>query len=185
MNNDNQLIAKFVATKDKAAFAQLVRKHQSSIRQFLRRLTAGDHALADDLAQEAFLIMFQKLDTFSGNSALSTWLHKIAYNVYLGNLRKHKEHLRSDDILAHEVPSEPRDLEDDIAIEKLMERLDLDERLVMTLHYSAGMSHSEIVEVTGFPLGTIKSHINRAKTKLIKLVQPHESDAQGQQEFVA
>lgn len=69
---DNELIAQFIANKDKNAFALLVEKHQSSIRQFLRRLTAGDHQLADDIAQETFILMFRKLHTFKGNSSLKT-----------------------------------------------------------------------------------------------------------------
>ena len=176
---------KFVAAQDKAAFAHLVTQYQSSIRQFLRRLTAGDHALADDLAQDTFLIMFQKLDTFCGNSSLNTWLHKIAYNVFLGHNRKRKEVTLTDERLALELVSEERDLNNDIALEKLMGKLQVDERLVMTLHYSAGMSHSEIEEITGFPLGTIKSHINRAKNKLVRLVKQQDFDTLQQQESVA
>lgn len=166
MKTDHELIASFITSQDKSAFAELVRRYQSGIRQFLRRLSGGDHALADDLAQETFIVMFSKLDTYKGNSALNTWLHKIAYNHFIGNKRKqgNREWL-SDDSLIH-LEAEDIDLVTDVTVEKLMKNLTVDERLTMTLHYSAGMSHSEIVEVTEMPLGTIKSNINRAKGKM-------------------
>lgn len=63
----------------------------------------------------------------------------------------------------------------DILVEQIMKHLSLNERLMVTLAYSAGMSHSEIVEVTGALLGTVKSHVNRAKKKLAKLLNAEEA----------
>ena len=178
MKTDNELIAQFIANHDKTAFAQLVKRYQSSIRQFLRRMTAGDHQLADDIAQETFLLMYRKLDTFRGNAALSTWIHKIAYNCFVNQLRSHRkmewvgeEHLVN-------LESTEKDLVTDLTLESLMKRLSVDERLVLTLSYSAGLSHGEIVEVTNIPLGTVKSHIKRAREKLTKLVSEPDSHKQ-------
>ena len=83
MVDDNTLIARVISSGDQHAFATLIKKYQGPIRQFLRRLTAGDQATADDVAQEAFLRVYQKLDTFLGQSSFSTWVHKIAYNCFL------------------------------------------------------------------------------------------------------
>jgi len=83
MIDDNELIARIISSGDQHAFATLAKKYQCAIRQFLRRLTAGDHAIADDIAQETFLRIYQKLDTFMGSASFSTWAHKIAYNCFL------------------------------------------------------------------------------------------------------
>ncbi len=172
MNSDNKLIAQFIATQDKTAYAELVTRYQSSIRQFLRRLTAGDHHLADDISQETFLLMYRKLYTFKGSANLSTWLHKIAYNCFLRYIQTLKDIEFVDEQNLESIASVQPDMLTDIMLEQLMKHLSVEERLMLTLSFSAGMSHSEIVEVTNYPLGTVKSHINRAKLKLIQLVSP-------------
>lgn len=172
--SDSDLIAGFLAG-DQSAFQEMVKRHQSSIRQFLRRLTTGDYALADDIAQEVFIRMFTNLSAFRGQATLSTWLHSIAYRLFL-------RHVESNSILEFvgnedfpEVSSAPS-IVSDIMIEQMMKHLSLNERLMITLSYSAGMSHSEIADVTGAPLGTIKSHLNRAKRKLAKLMNTENAN---------
>ncbi len=177
MTSDNTLIAQFIANEDKSAYAELVTRYQSSIRQFLRRLTAGDHHLADDISQETFLLMYRKLHTFKGSANLSTWLHKIAYNCFLRYIRILKDVEMVDEQHLESIEAIQPDMLTDIMLEQLMKHLSVDERLMLTLSYSAGMSHSEIVQVTNYPLGTVKSHIVRAKSKLIKLVSPKEAVA--------
>ena len=83
MIDDKDLITRVIANKDSHAFTSLVKKHQQNIRQFLRRITAGDWALADDLAQDTFLLAYQNLATFRGEANFTTWLHRIAYNRFL------------------------------------------------------------------------------------------------------
>jgi len=185
LKSDYELIALFVSNQDKTAFAQLVEKYQSGIRQFLRRLTAGDHALADDLAQETFILMYRKISSFNGQSTLNTWLHKVAYNAFLGNKRKQDKYDYVEDDSLLELKADEADIITDVTLEKLMKKLSEDERLVLTLHFSAGMSHGEIAEVTTFPLGTIKSHINRGKNKLAKLIKADSDNSNSQQEAVA
>ena len=168
---DSELIARVINSGDHYAFAILVKKYQSSIRQFLRRLTAGDHAVADDIAQESFLRCYQKLDTFLGQSAFNTWLHKIAYNCFLKFKQKayHQREVAGFDLEIFETTA--LDIEKDLLVERLMASLDITERTCITLSVSAGMSHKEICVVTNLPLGTVKSHINRGKKKLIEKVK--------------
>jgi len=170
MVDDNTLIARVISNGDQHAFATLIKKYQGAIRHFLRRLTAGDQATADDIAQEAFLRIYQNLDTFLGKSAFSTWAHKIAYNCFLKYKQKvyHQHEIEGFDFSILEAQVE--DIEKDLIIERLMECLDIAERTCITLSISAGMSHQEICVVTKFPLGTIKSHINRGKQKLMDKV---------------
>jgi len=66
MLSDRELATRVAVSNDPAAFTQLVEQHQLAIRQFLRRLTAGDYSTADDLAQETFLVAYKKLHTWSG-----------------------------------------------------------------------------------------------------------------------
>src|ERR1700752_152429 len=76
---------------DAAAFGALVREHQSKVRGFLRRLTPGDAALADDLAQEAFLEAWRKIAQYRGDGSFSGWLCGIAWSRFLMDRRKRKE----------------------------------------------------------------------------------------------
>lgn len=170
MLSDNELIAKLILHQDQNAFAELVTRHQSAIRQFVRRLTAGDAHQADDIAQETFLLAYQKIATFKAEGSFKSWLHTIAYRQFLKQLSKYQTVSWDDEqpLLVDEPQSA---LEADILAEKLMSALKPDERAVMTLFMSAQMSHSEIVTITGMPLGTVKSHIQRAKEKLHKLVE--------------
>src|SRR6201996_6937105 len=79
------------AAGDAAAFGALVREHQSRVRGFLRRLTRGDAALADDLAQETFLEAFRKIAQYRGEGSFGGWLCGIAWSRFLMERRKRKE----------------------------------------------------------------------------------------------
>ena len=76
------LVARVLVDDDHHAFAELVRHHQSTVRGLLRQLTRNDLALADDLAQETFLRVYKNLRSFRGEAKFSTWLYRIAYNVF-------------------------------------------------------------------------------------------------------
>src|SRR6202011_4025673 len=75
--SDGQLIARVVVSDDRHAFSELVRRHQSSVRAMLRKLAGGNAALADDLAQEAFLLAYRNLKSFRQDAKFSTWLYRI------------------------------------------------------------------------------------------------------------
>ena len=78
--SDTELVARVLASDDRRAFAELVRRHQSAVRGLLRRLCAGDAAQADDLAQETFLRAYRSLKGWRGEGRLSPWLYRIAWN---------------------------------------------------------------------------------------------------------
>src|SRR6185369_8431396 len=94
--SDAQLIARAVVQDDRHAFGELVRRHQSAVRSTLRRLTGGNIAQADDLAQETFLLAYRNLKSFRQEAKFSTWLYRIATNAYLADARKRKEELLGD-----------------------------------------------------------------------------------------
>jgi len=88
--SDGQLVARVVVDDDQHAFAELVRRNQSTVRGLLRQLTRTDMALADDLAQETFIRAYKNIRSFRGDARFSTWLYRIAYNWFREDARKRK-----------------------------------------------------------------------------------------------
>lgn len=166
--SDAQLVHRVLALDDRHAFGEIVRRHQSLVRTLLRRLTCGDAALADDLAQEAFLRAYRGLARYRGEAKLSSWLYRIAYNVFLANRARARPVLPEPPL---PEPSEPVEAGADRALlqhdlERAMAVLSAPERAALTLAYRDGASHAEIAGILGCPLGTAKSHILRGKEKL-------------------
>ncbi|NVJ48776.1 MAG: sigma-70 family RNA polymerase sigma factor [Gammaproteobacteria bacterium] len=169
MERDRLLIARAL-NGEQSAFSQLVAHHQSALRQFLRRISAGDYALADDVAQDSFMLAYQNLAQFKGTGSFAGWLRRLAYNRFIRVVTTGAEKYETPcDISWQQLESRDA-VEADILAEKLMSHLSVEERLTLTLNCSEGMSHGEITEVTGMPLGTVKSHIARAKRKLHQII---------------
>lgn len=151
---------------DNQSFGRLVKIYQSPIRGFLRRLTKGDHSLADDLAQDSFLTAFRKITAFRNEGSFQGWLFQIAYRSFLMHKRKRTEDQLCDDVKDdnHNGGSATQNMKLDI--ERAMKGLSDDERASLTLCFTYGMSHGEAAGILGYPLGTVKSHIARGKAKL-------------------
>lgn len=169
--SDRELVARAVVDRDRGAFAALIERHQSSVRHFLRHLSGGDNALADDLAQETFLHAFHGLARFRGEATFSTWLLGIAHNQWRNARRSRgRGHLPID---AAPEPSEPPaartlDLQQDLGA--ALRQLSADEQLAIHLHYQQGLAHPEIASLLDWPLGTVKTHLARGKEKLRHLL---------------
>lgn len=168
--NDTASAERRAATGDVAAFGFLVREHQSQLRGYLRRLTRGNHALADDLAQETFLEAHRKLAQFEGHGSFAGWLYAIAWSRFLMEARKRKlEPL--DDMDERIAPECDPGLKLDL--EKALVLLRPPERSALTLCFALGMPHEEAAEVMQVPLGTLKSHVARGREKLKTLLKDH------------
>jgi RNA polymerase sigma factor (sigma-70 family) len=167
-----ELITRVVVKDDRAAFGELVRLHQSAVRAFLRQLTQGDHAWADDLAQETFVLAYKTLARFRGESALSTWLLGIAHNQFRNARRQQREipHETLPESTAHTEPSHADNtaLRQDLA--EAVQQLSADEQTALHVCYHQGLSHSEAANVLGWPIGTVKTHLARSKEKLRSLL---------------
>jgi len=173
MISDMELVARVTTSDDQAAFQLLVERHQAAIRGFLNRLLAGDHGTADDLAQDTFMLAYRKMHTLKSGGSLRSWLHSIAYRQFLQHGRKHsRQRVMSDPPEPHHDPRQAVDAE--ILAPVLMRQVNENEQVCLTLAYAAGMSHPEIGEVTGMPLGTVKSHITRGKQKLKSWLAEHD-----------
>lgn len=154
-----------------AAFAELVRRHQANVRGLILRLSRGDAALADDLAQDAFLRAYKALPAFEGRAQFSTWMYRIAYNAFLSHQSRTKPTVRAPEegdlalmSRANEDGVRRSEMRRDLrgAIAELPEAY----RNVVELYYIAGRSYPEIAEQLDIPLGTVKTHLHRAKREL-------------------
>ena len=166
---DNELVARVVAQQDAAAFGELVRRHQSQVRNFLRKL-CRDTVLADDLSQDCFMHAWDKLHTFVGHGSFIGWLLKVAYTTFLQSKRKSN---RYEEILQQAGHDQESGLErqlptsDEITdLDKFLAVLTEEERAVMILSYACGLSHREISDTADLPVGTVKSIIFRGKEKI-------------------
>jgi RNA polymerase sigma-70 factor (ECF subfamily) len=131
---------------------------------------AGDDELARDFTQETFIRAFERLDTFRGEAAFSTWLHSIATSVALNGLRRVKRFRARESDLdeARDVAGGRRQAEPDLklrlarAIDALPER----SRMVFVMHDVEGFTHEEIAAAMGLEAGTSKAQLSRARAKL-------------------
>ena len=155
---------------DHAAYGELVARHQGRVRGWLRHL-CGDHAEADDLAQEAFVRAWTRLGDLKDAARFSSWLMRIAYNEFLQSRRRAQKRQRLAERLAAEqdisgnVASAPQP-ETAVELERVLSILSERERAVVVLNYAYGYSHGEVSEMTGLALGTVKSLIHRGNQKV-------------------
>lgn len=169
-SSDADLILAVLERDDRNAYAELVRRHQSQVRAVLRRLAKGDAALADDLAQETFLLAWRNLRKFRFEARFSTWLYRIAFNAWQTEARKKHEVLLD---LDDESPTsgaqgfdEMPDVASRVDLERALATLSDGERAAIAACYYADLSHEEAAQALGVPLGTVKTHVLRAKAKL-------------------
>lgn len=163
--DDSALVERATKTRDVAAFNMLARQNQSKVRGLLLRLTRGNHALADDLAQEAFLEAWRGIANFRGESSFSTWLYRIAYSRFLMQARKRKPDEPLDDWDGTSASGESATLAR-IDLERAFAKLSPPESAALTLCYALGLSNTEAAETMNVPLGTLKSHVLRGREKL-------------------
>ena len=152
---------------DRHAFARLVRAHQSRVRLQLRRLTRGDAALADDLAQETFVQAWLHLADFRGDARLATWLHRIALTRFLQHVRRPQLPTEWHDENPDDAGHDPRAVEGlGRDVERALEALSEIQRLAVVHCFHLDLTHAEAAQVLGLPLGTLKSHLDRARSRL-------------------
>lgn len=178
--HDVELAAR-AARGERAAFGELVRRHSSAVRGLLRRLGA-DAALADDLAQDAFLAAFEQVADFRGEGTFQAWVKRIAARLYVRRWRRDKRV----DLMA-DTPEPETGAAEGQGQAGAAQRIDLDaalntlsaaERLCVSLCYGGGLSHAEAADALNTPLGTVKSHVKRGLDKLRERLAWAEPDDQ-------
>lgn len=164
-------LARDAASGQEAAFEVLVRRYQGTVRGIARRL-APRPVEADDIAQAAFLTAWRKIGTYRGGS-FKAWLCTIAYREFLQTRRKQKPEVEFDEgahVIAFDVSAAR--MADHMDLDRALRTLPENQRICVVLCVAAGLSHAEAAGTTGFPLGTVKSHVNRGVAALRKQLAP-------------
>ena len=157
------------ARGDTAAFERVYRAHVARVQALARWLLDGEDV--DDAVQDIFIRVWEKLDTYSGQAAFSTWLHRVAVN-HLVRRRKRRSTRQAREVLSEEgvggamAPASRPDLR--VAIEAAVERLPAGAREVFVLHDMEGYKHEEIAGLLGVDPGTSRSQLHRARMLLRK-----------------
>lgn len=171
-NTDSSLVARVLLEDDREAFGELVARHQSAVRGFLRHLCRGDAATADDLAQETFLLAHRTLARFETAGRFDTWLLGLAFNLQRNASRKQRR--REFEAVPEELPEEGPTPAETFAqkqdVAAALAQLSNEEQLAIHACYHQDLSHPEAAALLEMPLGTLKSHLTRGKNKLREIL---------------
>jgi RNA polymerase sigma-70 factor (ECF subfamily) len=181
-SNEAELIER-AKLGDAHAFQALYDKHKRRVYSLCLRMTSNT-AEAEDLTQEAFLQLYRKIGTFRGESAFSTWLHRLSVNVVLMHLRKKSLPVVSLEETTQgggEEDTPKKDFgADDLALAGSIDRLQLQRavgdlppgyRTIFVLHDVEGYEHNEIATMVGCSIGNSKSQLHKARMKLRELLR--------------
>jgi RNA polymerase sigma-70 factor, ECF subfamily len=180
---DDMTLVERVRAGDSAAFQELVSRYENKVYRLAIKLTRNE-ALAEEVLQEVFIKIFEKLDTFRGESALSSWIYRIAANAAFSklNLEKRHQHADLDDAMpqaeaslhertdtAQASPDRPLLSEEAVGvISRAIERLPEDFRVVITLRDVEGLPNEEVARILELSVPAVKSRLHRARLLLRK-----------------
>ena len=173
--DETQLIERAQAA-DSRAFESLYRQHVDKVYGLCLRMT-GNVGEAEDCTQEAFIQTWRQIKRFRGDSAFSTWLHRIAVNTVLGRMRKSKrEHDRLQAVAdqAHEPEVARADTGELRDLAKAVDKLPAGARHVFVLTAVYGYSHEEASNMLGIAVGTSKAQLHRARRVLVQQLAAEE-----------
>jgi RNA polymerase sigma-70 factor (ECF subfamily) len=157
-----------------AAFSRLVDRHQQAVRGFLRR-ACGDWALADDLAQDAFVTAWERIGRLQAGASVRAWLCGIAYRKHLTARRSAiRSRVREQAYEGERDGGAGVRPEDRLALEAAMAELPADQRACVALCLAADFSHAEAAQALDLPLGTVKSHVTRGRARLLARLGVHD-----------
>jgi RNA polymerase sigma-70 factor, ECF subfamily len=189
--DESEIVQKLKA-RDAGAFEQLIAKYQTQIFNLLYRMT-GVREEAEDLAQEVFVNVYRKIGLFREESPLGTWIFRIAYNA-CKNRRKYLHRRRDRDrqpfdetVERHVIESgtmstssrvsRPDELAEGFEMERLVQAaisaLEEEQRVILVLRDIQSFAYEDISEITGLPIGTVKSRLHRARMALKERLAPY------------
>lgn len=174
---DDATLIRRIQAGDRHAFRWLIKSNERLVYSVVYKIVKNQPD-AEDISQEVFLKVHQKLSTFNQEAKLSTWIAKIAYNQALSHLRKHDVLQYSVDVddAAFQEPDTSRSVtptehleakELKTVVHEAIEKLPLPYRTLIDLFHIQEMNYTEIVEISGLPEGTVKSYLYRGR-KLLK-----------------
>lgn len=181
--SDERLVEAFTQHGSEHHFRALLARHKTRVHQVaLSVLGPHQAAQAEDVAQEVFIRLYQRLDQFRGKSSFSTWLYRLTYNAAIDHRRSSIRHsglpfdestLPAD--LASPAPESSR-AGVNAAIQKALWRLPESQRMIVHLYYWLGLKLREIAEVLECPEGTVKVYLQRAKASLSQFLEGYSDE---------
>ena len=184
MDLDDRALVEAAQRGDHEAFSALVTRHQRYVYNLAYRLLHDAHE-AQDLAQEAFLRAWKAMGTFRGESKFTTWLYRIVTNLCYNRLPGLQREIAQTEVEAAETMAQSNSQSPAASVEtadqtawlhRKVEALPVKYRLVITLFYLQEMSYHEIAETLDVPMGTVKTHLFRARERLKQQLQNHQED---------
>lgn len=173
---DISLVTQAAVFHNRRAFDKLVVKYQSPVRRFFLSQTLGDEQLSDDLAQDTFIKAYMNLSKFRGASSFSTWLYRIAYNVFYDYTRSNKPTSNLETPIVARKNSETGDSNLKMDLQQALSILGGNERTCIVLQLMEGQPIERIAAITGLAEGTVKSHLSRGKQKLATYLRQNGYD---------
>jgi RNA polymerase sigma factor (sigma-70 family) len=179
---DHALVARFLSRRDERAFDVLYRRHTPRMYGLALRLTGGDEPDAREIVQESWTRAVSRLDTFRGESRLSSWLCGICTNVWREHLRRHRPEVALEVLSASHGPDAAHGADtggrgiDLIDVRRALERLAPGYRAVIVLHAIYGYSHAEVADMLDISEGTSKSQLLRGRQALRRALHEMEEE---------
>jgi RNA polymerase sigma factor (sigma-70 family) len=178
---DDQALVYRIMNGDKQAFRLLIKQHERLVAHMVSRLVDRNED-REELCQDVFLRVYEKIADFNFQSKLSTWIATIAYRMGINHLRKKKIELsdipEEESFTAHFISSDdPQESMEEDEIErmtlKLIDELPTHYKTILTLYHADQMNYGEIGQVTGMPEGTVKNYLFRARNLLKEKVKKY------------
>ena len=171
---EDRALVHSILAGEQQAFGQLISQYERLVAHMIVRLIP-DASDQQEVIQDVFVKVYQKLPTFKFESKLSTWIATIAYRMALNVLRKQKKETEDIDRMTYE-PGAPDQRYEEANfkdfIHDMVAKMPTTYKTVITLYYLEEFSYPEIVEITGMPEGTVKNYLHRGKKKLRELAEP-------------
>jgi RNA polymerase sigma-70 factor (ECF subfamily) len=161
------------AAGDVSAFERLYRAHLPRVHSLVRRMAGGRDT--DELTQDVFVRVWQKLGSFRGDSAFTTWLHRLAVNVVIERFRAEttrRRHLHDRDDIVDTLPAPSRSRDLSMDFETALTKLPDGAREIFVLHDVEGYKHHEIASLLEISAGTSKAQLHRARMMLRRHLRP-------------
>ena len=174
---EDKILVEKVLKGDRTSFSELVKRYQRLVSHMVAKLV-DDNRDREEVAQDIFVKIYQKLGDFNFQSKLSTWIATISYRHSINYLKKSQRYKYEEDIdlIEFNTGAEDNSFEnEDFAnfIHDWIDKLPIRYRTILTLYHLEDMSYPEIVEVMQMPEGTVKNYLFRARKKLRELLEPH------------
>jgi RNA polymerase sigma-70 factor, ECF subfamily len=171
-------LAQVASKGDMAAFEEIYRRHHRRVYSICLRMLQNASE-AEDLTQDVFIQLYRKIGSFRGDSAFTTWLHRMTVNQVLMHFRKRtvkfekttEEGDTPEQIVAGTAHPEKMRIVDKIALDNAIEQLPAGYKNVFVLHDVEGFEHEEVARILGCSVGTSKSQLHKARLKLQKLLK--------------